>query len=95
MKQEKMKSQIEIYICNHKRDNCADCFHKGGKEITDKIKAWAKEKFPGEVKIYRSGCLGKCEDGVAITTYPNKDFLLEVSQDDIESIKEYIKNQYS
>lgn len=93
MKKEKMKSQIEIYICNHKRDNTEDCFHKGGKEVTDNVKRWAKENYSGEVKIYRSGCLGKCEQGIAVASYPAKDFLLEVTREDAEEIKDYIKKQ--
>lgn len=93
MKHEKMKSQIEVYICNHKRDNGDDCFHKGGKDITDDVKKWAKENYPGTVKVYRSGCLGKCENGVAISCYPAKDFLLEANKDSIEEIKTYIKHQ--
>lgn len=88
-----MKSQIEIFICNHKRDNKEDCFHKGGKVLTDQIKKWSKEQSGPAVKVYRSGCLGKCEEGIAIATYPKKEFLLNVEAKDGEEIKEYIKHQ--
>jgi len=93
MKKEKMISNIEVYICNHRRENGEDCFHKGGKEVTDQLKRWSKDTFGKDVKIFRSGCLGKCEEGIAIATYPKKDFLLDVSKDDVEELKSYIKDQ--
>lgn len=95
MKKEKMKSRIEIFICNHKRENTEDCFHKGGKDLTDVVKKWAKGNYPNDVKVYRSGCLGKCEDGIAICTYPQKDFLLDVKKEDVKEVKDYIKNLIS
>lgn len=93
MKKEMMKSEIEIFVCNHKRDNKEDCFHKGGKELTDEVKKWSKENSKSVVKVFRSGCLGKCEEGIAIASYPKKEFLLNVKSEDADEIKEYIKNQ--
>lgn len=93
MKKEQLGSKLEVFICNHKRDNQEDCFHKGGKELTDTIKKWSKEKFGKEVKIFRSGCIGKCDNGIAALCYPNKEFIIDLTKADEEELKKYIEEQ--
>lgn len=60
MKDEKLKSTMEVFVCNYKRDGDECCFDKGAKDLTDKLKKWAKEETNKEIKVFRSGCLGKC-----------------------------------
>lgn len=91
MKDEKIKSDIQVFICNHHRDDSESCAEKGGKELTDQLKKWAKENYKGELKVFRSGCLGKCSEGIAIACYPEKKFLLDVKADDIKKIKDRLK----
>ncbi len=87
MKEEIIKSYVEAHICNHQRDKEDDCYKKGAKELTDNLKKWAKETQNKEIKVFRSGCLGKCSEGIAIACYPEKKFLLEVELADEEKIK--------
>src|SRR4051794_16662454 len=91
MKSEKLKSSMEVFICNHKRDNDECCFDKGSKELTDKLKKWSKEETNKEIKIFRSGCLGKCSEGIAIACFPEKKFLLDVKSEDFDEIKKGLK----
>ena len=88
MKKDKFKSEIEVYICNHHRDDRENCADKGAKDLTDKLKKWSKEEHGKQIKVIRSGCLGKCSEGIAIACYPEKKFLLEVEEDDLDEIKE-------
>lgn len=83
MKDEKIKTKIEVFVCNN--DDCKD---KGSKDLTSKLKKWAKEEHKGDIKVYRSGCLGQCDDGIAIACYPEKKYLLKVKENDFEEIKE-------
>lgn len=95
MNSEKLKSHVELFICNHKRDDGECCFDKGAKELTDTLKIWSKE-FPGkEIKIYRSGCLSKCEAGIAMACYPAKELFTDVKKDDVEEIKKGLKEALS
>jgi predicted metal-binding protein len=87
MKQEKLNSSIEVFICNHHRDDDQSCAQRGGKELTDQLKKWAKEETNKEIKVFRSGCLGKCADGIAIACFPSKKFLLHVAVEDVDEIK--------
>ncbi len=87
MKNEKIKSTMEVFVCNHHRDGDENCFDKGSKDLTDKLKKWAKEETNKEIKVFRSGCLGKCSEGMALACFPQKKFILEVKEDDLEEIK--------
>ncbi len=91
MKKENMNSKVEIYICNFDREGGESCFAKGAKELTDELKKWAKEETNKEVKVVRGGCLGKCSEGIAMSCYPEKKFLLEVKKEDGEEIKKGLK----
>lgn len=88
MKKEKINSCIEVYVCNHSRDKDEDCASKGAKGLTDELKKWAKETHKGEIKVVRSGCLGMCTQGIAMSCYPEKNFVLEINPEDIQEIKE-------
>lgn len=83
MKEEKMKSLIEVFVCN--KDG--GCGEMGSKDLTDKLKKWAKEETDKQVRIYRSGCLGKCDEGIAIACFPVNKFILKVKADDVNEIK--------
>lgn len=83
MKDEKITTKIEVFVCNH--DDCKD---RGSKDLTGKLKKWAKEEHKGDIKVYRSGCLGQCSDGIAIACYPEKKYLLKVKESDLDEIKE-------
>lgn len=91
MKKEKMDSYVELHVCNHSRDKDEDCASKGAKDLTDKLKKWAKENHKGEVKVIRSGCLGMCSQGIAMACYPEKNFIVEATPDDVEEIKKGLK----
>jgi predicted metal-binding protein len=88
VKIDKIKSSIEVYVCNHHRDGEDNCHDKGAKDLTRELKDWAKKEHHKEMKIYRSGCLGKCSDGIAIACYPQKKMLLEVDKNDLKEIKQ-------
>ncbi|MBA2403402.1 MAG: (2Fe-2S) ferredoxin domain-containing protein [Bdellovibrionales bacterium] len=87
MKDEKLKSTMEVFVCNHKRDGDECCFDKGSKDLTDKLKKWAKEETNKEIKVFRSGCLGKCSEGIALTCFPQKKYILDVKENDFKELK--------
>lgn len=89
MKNEEIKSKIQVFICNHK-----DCEEKGSRELTDKLKKWSKEETNKEVKIFRSGCLGKCSEGIAVALYPEKKMLIEVEKDDFKELRDKFEKEW-
>ena len=91
MKNEKIPSKIEVFICHHHREDAENCLAKGSKPITDELKKWAKEEMNKEIKVFRSGCLGKCSEGIAMACFPQKNYLLDVKSDDLVEIKKGLK----
>lgn len=91
MKQEQLKSKMEVFVCNHKRENEECCFDKGSKELTDQLRKWTKEELNKEIVFYRGGCMGRCSEGIALACYPEKKFILDVKLTDLEEIKEGLK----
>jgi (2Fe-2S) ferredoxin len=84
MKEIDIKSTLEVYVCNFGKE----CAKHGSPELADKLKKWAKEEHKGEIKVVRSGCLGQCDDAIAVACYPGRKFLLWVKSDDFKEIKE-------
>lgn len=78
---------MEVFVCNHKT-----CGELGAKDLTDRLKKWSKEELDKEIRIYRSGCLGKCEDGIAMACFPQKKFLLDIRESDFKEIKKNLED---
>jgi (2Fe-2S) ferredoxin len=93
MREEELTSKIELHICNHSRDEKEACAALGSKDLSDELKKWAKSEHKGEIKIIRSGCLGKCSEGIAMACYPDKKLLVEVTKDDADEIKRYLEKK--
>lgn len=83
MKEKSMTSLLEVYICNFGKE----CSKHNSPELADKLKKWAKEETNGEIKVVRSGCLGQCDDAIAIACYPEKKFILGADAEDFIEIK--------
>ncbi len=83
MKETSIRSTLEVYVCNFGKS----CSKYGSPELADGLKKWAKEEYDGSIKVVRSGCLGQCDDAIAIACYPERKFLLGVRPEDVQEIK--------
>jgi predicted metal-binding protein len=92
MKIQREGYDLHVLVCtNEKEGGRASCGPKGGQAIVDHLKVWLKEgKIPGKVRVNRSGCLGKCESGVACVAYPAGEWVLEASPSDLFEIERWI-----
>ena len=79
-----------IFVCTHKRPDghpkpcCAD---RGGNEIRDELKSMVKNQgLEGQVRVFKSGCLGGCEQGVMAVRYPDGELMMAVKKEDIQQI---------
>jgi (2Fe-2S) ferredoxin len=86
-----------IFVCTNKRPDghpkpcCAD---RGGNELRDELKDMVREQgLDGQIKVFKSGCLGGCERGPMALRYPDGQLMMGVSRDDLESILEDTKAQ--
>lgn len=95
MKKENINGYMQVFVCNHKRDDEECCFDKDSKALTDDLKKWAKEETNKEIRIFRSGCLGQCSQGIAMACFPQKEFTLNVKKEDAGEIKKGLKEALS
>lgn len=87
MNKEKLTSTLEIFICQLcQKQSASGELLGGGKEMTDELKKWVKENHGGKVKIFRSGCLGQCDNGVTALTYPQREFILNSQKSEIQEL---------
>ena len=87
MKKENIKTKLEVFVCTHHRDDRESCAGSGSEELFKNLKYWSKEEHKGVIKVTKSGCIGKCKEGIAIACYPERNLLLEVTTNDEEELK--------
>jgi (2Fe-2S) ferredoxin len=83
---------LHILVCTNQKEKGESCGPKGGQEIVDHLKVWTKSQgFKGKVRVNKSGCLGKCESGVACVAYPKGEWAIEVKASDLPQVEEWVK----
>lgn len=92
MKKENIKTQFEAYVCTHFKEGKESCAGRGSEELYTNLKAWSKE-HKGLLRIAKSSCLGKCQEGIAIACYPDREILIEVTKDEEEELKRFFTSK--
>ncbi len=81
-----------VFFCLNQRPNGeACCQDKGAEAAFDYMKARVKKlglSGEGKVRINRSGCLDRCNDGPIMVIYPQAVWYTFVDNDDIDEIVE-------
>ncbi|MBK8164345.1 MAG: (2Fe-2S) ferredoxin domain-containing protein [bacterium] len=79
-----------VFVCTNKRPDGAPkpcCADRGGVQLREELKQMARDQgLEGRVKIFASGCLGGCEQGVVALSYPKNELMLGVKQEDLQRI---------
>jgi (2Fe-2S) ferredoxin len=79
-----------VFVCTNKRPDGSPkpcCADRGGVELREELKKMSKEQgLETRVKIFASGCLGGCEQGVVAVSYPSGNLMLGVKQEDLQKI---------
>ena len=81
-----------VFFClNERSPGEACCHHLGAAQM----QAYAKKRIkalglagPGEIRINRAGCLGRCDEGPVLVVYPDNVWYQYVDQEDIDEIIE-------
>ena len=81
-----------VFMCtNQKPDNRPCCANSGGEEFVAYFRNKLLEKNllgRGEMRVSKSGCLGRCSTGPCIVVYPEGVWYTYASQDDLDEIIE-------
>ena len=82
--------QRHVFFCCNERDAPDKCCASAG---AAKMQKYAKDRVkslnlsgPGKVRINRSGCLDRCEEGPCLVVYPEAVWYTYVDRDDIDEI---------
>jgi (2Fe-2S) ferredoxin len=84
--------QRHVFFCCNERaapEKC--CNHAGGTDMQKYAKQRVKElglAGPGKVRMNKSGCLDRCEEGPVLVIYPEAVWYTYVDRSDIDEIIE-------
>ncbi|HMQ10579.1 MAG TPA: (2Fe-2S) ferredoxin domain-containing protein [Oligoflexia bacterium] len=79
-----------VFVCMNQRpeghpEGC--CLSKGSETILNTLKQKLRNiKTDKKIRINKSGCLGRCSEGVAVVVYPDMQWFLNVQEHDIDDI---------
>ncbi len=91
---EKNGYDFHLFICTNEKKNGGGCGPRGAEALVDHLKSWTKEQgFKTKIRVNRSGCLGKCESGIACVAYPGADWALKVTPEELPAIEEWIRSR--
>ena len=83
---------LHLLICTNTKEKGESCGPKGAQDLVDHFKGWVKAQgFVGKVRVNKSGCLGKCESGIACVAYPKGEWALKVSPSDLPALEVWLQ----
>lgn len=62
-----------VFVCTNEREqghHRGCCFEKGALDLMTKLKRSSREMGLDDIRVNKSGCLNRCEDGPACVVYP-------------------------
>ncbi len=62
--------EAHLFICTNTKANGECCGPLGSNDLRSELKAVAKQRWGGRVRINTSGCLDRCSEGIAAVLYP-------------------------
>lgn len=87
-----------IFVCTNCRDEGARvcCSSRHSTALHADLKQWVKDnKLKRHVRVCKSGCMDRCEDGPNILIMPDNVWVSEVDADDLDSIKAELLREFA
>ena len=88
--------QRMIFVCTNDRgkDERVSCARAGGVEIQEKLKALIKKRgLKKQVRVSKSGCVDRCEEGPNVMIFPGDLWLCGVKESDLPAIVDRIERE--
>ena len=77
--------EAHLFVCTNKKEKGESCYAKGSIELRTKLKEICQNEslgWHGKVRVNASGCLGRCEEGIAAVLYPKGEWFTGLTKDD-------------
>lgn len=84
-----------IFVCTHERPEghpkpC--CGKRGGPELRQQLKEMVQERgLEAKVRVFRSGCIGGCEQGPMAVRYPDGELMMGIEPEDAPAILDAVE----
>ncbi len=77
-----------VFVCENVRDlsNKKSCGEIGSEIRTQLKKKILERGLSKEIRINKSGCLGKCDKGPCLVVYPKGNWVFNAKEEDCEEI---------
>ena len=88
MKQRPQRQVATLFVCTCKRKKKKDCCARFGSEKTlEQLKARIKaRRLQHLIRVYPSGCIGKCSKGPNVLSFPDNRWSSRVSAADVDDL---------
>lgn len=82
-----------LFICTNAPGVENKCHFKGGEKLHAKVKQLARDLPDAqEIRVNKSGCLHKCEHGIAAVLYPKGEWKLNLIENDEQALLDLLKD---
>jgi (2Fe-2S) ferredoxin len=83
------KFKLHVFVCCNERKDGTGCGFIGGQQVRDELRAYSKSAdcAGSGIRVSQSGCLGRCDEGVAVVAYPRGEWVLHA---DAEGAKQWL-----
>ena len=79
----------QIFVCTNVKEGGEACCGKAGEEVFRQLRQIAKDKgLHPRIRVAQAKCLGKCNQGVNIMSYPDNVWYSDVKIEDVAKLAE-------
>jgi (2Fe-2S) ferredoxin len=79
--------KAHLFVCTNSPDRPGKCGHKNAENLRRRLKDRCKDAFGKSVRVSSAGCMGKCEDGIAVIVYPQNTWILNAEDQPMDEQK--------
>ncbi|PIV81067.1 ferredoxin [bacterium CG17_big_fil_post_rev_8_21_14_2_50_64_8] len=79
-----------VFVCTNKRPDghpkpC--CANRGGLELREELRQMVRDAgLEGQIRVFKSGCLGCCEQGPMALKFPDGELMMGIKPEDLPMI---------
>lgn len=87
--------EAHLFICTNQKEKGSSCGARGSVELRNQLKALCQDEargWHGRVRVNASGCLGRCEKGIAAVLYPKAEWFENLTTKDAGSLEKALHN---
>jgi (2Fe-2S) ferredoxin len=88
--------KCHLFICTNTKEKGTSCGPKDAAALRTELKKRMDERYPDQKHLFRinaSGCLGRCEQGIAAVSYPSGHWKTGIQKMDLEQLESWVLDE--